>query len=1086
MGRRKWKLYQEVITLQRPPLPIAQTTSAGSTTSSCVAATTTTTTAAAAGSTVTKTTNATSWPNRDGTPTGHTEGEAVESAAAAAVVDGDSTPDPQDTSETAAANGAAATTTTSVESLSSTENNVDECTESPTDEEPKTTRDGTDGTPPAASMTPIKSELSTPTAPAAPATPAPQAADWTPQDKCYFCVEGQLLRVGPDGSLVATKSNNDMDTNNYLQASPAGSDSDSSDSTSEMEMAPRLGLQEALLAHGNVVVELLRRQHKQQQQQQNHHQQQMQQAPQLGSLDNVTSLAAAGISPFYPPGLQFQAAQWYQLLAAQQRYILPLAEQQTKQQQQESGTTQQQQPPSSASSPAAGATGSSTPGVEQPLDLSAKSGSGSSTPTPQPMRLPNFDPKHIYKAKPRVSTVAGRRTYTEDELQAALRDIQSGKLGTRRAAVIYGIPRSTLRNKVYKLAMERERESHLLPSGLINLAAADKLEDEEDDEDKELSGAEEEREVIKELQRPLLSMDDILRFSQLDSSPAFTNEGLRSLLQKGATGNKYYEPDVWGGMDRRAIAPYLQSLIAAGVLPGPRVAETAATDERKTKDAELNNGKSVSDEELAKRLQRNCGVIVRSDLTQATNERNADADDSAANVILKIPSFKPVGGSTPNSTPTSNNSQRNGGDAFQQLFSIASAGLDNSAHSSNTTDSTSPQVVCLRDVIAKSISEKFQQCPPNHETAPSDKLPATSLAVDGIENLNSLSLKRERITPPVQQGQGISVIKNLGGHNFSVNANQQASNSTGGTGGKGTRPKRGKYRNYDRDSLVEAVKAVQRGEMSVHRAGSYYGVPHSTLEYKVKERHLMRPRKREPKPQPTDDKNSKVDAMSANNALRLDKNKTIPKPTGKVFPSPAANGLKISPLIDPAGLVQLGYPQSFPFWPHPTQFHGVPMDFARPPGAGFPQANSEYFAAQMMRQQAAGCSAGKGASSKIQREIAESLYDGTGANGSFLDGIIRSSLEMGLPNHRVKSEPATGTALLDQLVRNSRPTHERPSSPLGFASDAKRASLSFPERPPTRSGPKDFKVMDFMSERATSFKQEPPERTEQNGSAEDT
>ncbi|XP_070387531.1 uncharacterized protein [Dermacentor albipictus] len=49
----------------------------------------------------------------------------------------------------------------------------------------------------------------------------------------------------------------------------------------------------------------------------------------------------------------------------------------------------------------------------------------------------------------------GKRSYTEAELQAALRDIQSGKLGTRRAAVIYGIPRSTLRNKVYKLALER-------------------------------------------------------------------------------------------------------------------------------------------------------------------------------------------------------------------------------------------------------------------------------------------------------------------------------------------------------------------------------------------------------------------------------------------------------------------------------------------------------------------------------------------------------------------------------------------------------------------------------------------------------
>lgn len=83
-----------------------------------------------------------------------------------------------------------------------------------------------------------------------------------------------------------------------------------------------------------------------------------------------------------------------------------------------------------------------------------------------------------------------------------------------------------------------------------------------------------------------------------------------------------------------------------------------------------------------------------------------------------------------------------------------------------------------------------------------------------------------------------------------ANAANNNNNNNTGTGGKGTRPKRGKYRNYDRDSLVEAVKAVQRGEMSVHRAGSYYGVPHSTLEYKVKERHLMRPRKREPKPQP--------------------------------------------------------------------------------------------------------------------------------------------------------------------------------------------------------------------------------------------
>lgn len=58
-----------------------------------------------------------------------------------------------------------------------------------------------------------------------------------------------------------------------------------------------------------------------------------------------------------------------------------------------------------------------------------------------------------FRLRKRVDTNS-KRSYTEEELQAALRDIQSGKLGTRRAAVIYGIPRSTLRNKVYKLANE--------------------------------------------------------------------------------------------------------------------------------------------------------------------------------------------------------------------------------------------------------------------------------------------------------------------------------------------------------------------------------------------------------------------------------------------------------------------------------------------------------------------------------------------------------------------------------------------------------------------------------------------------------
>lgn len=63
------------------------------------------------------------------------------------------------------------------------------------------------------------------------------------------------------------------------------------------------------------------------------------------------------------------------------------------------------------------------------------------------------------RLRKRVDTNS-KRSYTEEELQAALRDIQSGKLGTRRAAVIYGIPRSTLRNKVYKLANESKSRTH--------------------------------------------------------------------------------------------------------------------------------------------------------------------------------------------------------------------------------------------------------------------------------------------------------------------------------------------------------------------------------------------------------------------------------------------------------------------------------------------------------------------------------------------------------------------------------------------------------------------------------------------------
>ncbi|XP_035520082.1 ligand-dependent corepressor [Morone saxatilis] len=55
-------------------------------------------------------------------------------------------------------------------------------------------------------------------------------------------------------------------------------------------------------------------------------------------------------------------------------------------------------------------------------------------------------------------------------------------------------------------------------------------------------------------------------------------------------------------------------------------------------------------------------------------------------------------------------------------------------------------------------------------------------------------------------------------------------------GNKQPRKKRGRYRQYNTDLLEEAIVVVMGGKMSVSKAQSIYGIPHSTLEYKVKER----------------------------------------------------------------------------------------------------------------------------------------------------------------------------------------------------------------------------------------------------------
>ncbi|XP_056620918.1 ligand-dependent nuclear receptor corepressor-like protein isoform X3 [Triplophysa dalaica] len=71
----------------------------------------------------------------------------------------------------------------------------------------------------------------------------------------------------------------------------------------------------------------------------------------------------------------------------------------------------------------------------------------------------------------------------------------------------------------------------------------------------------------------------------------------------------------------------------------------------------------------------------------------------------------------------------------------------------------------------------------------------------------------------------------------------------GGGQDKQPRKKRGRYRQYNHDILEEAIAMVIGGKMSVSKAQGIYGVPHSTLEYKVKERTgmLKTPPKKKPR-----------------------------------------------------------------------------------------------------------------------------------------------------------------------------------------------------------------------------------------------
>lgn len=670
------------------------------------------------------------------------------------------------------------------------------------------------------------------------------------------------------------------------------------------------------------------------------------------------------------------------------------------------------------------------------------------------------------RAKPRIS-IPNRRAYTEEELNNALQDILSGKLGTRRAAVLYGIPRSTLRNKVYKLAIEQKRELLANNPPIAVLEGDDDDKDSEPEDDKgKVNSNEQLQAYLKMFENVQQQVKNEPKASAWQMDPNTLLQGLLLANAGGLAGLGSF-PSLFQSSSKEELPEFLRKLLTQ---PQELKAENAKE--------EHNGGGSGSNPLTMLNLfqQQYNNKLPEHPHSSGT----PDSDDSTINSsILKVPSVqKSLYPGTSSSAHSRNGDTSHSTPSTSPLVASTSPQMMNhldmqsppSMHRHRSESSSPPAAKFnLHDVIRRSISKNFQS------NLLDDNKHSIPLSIDPMD--------------PFQKRPSISVIKNIGGTDISrfgsnpnitqLNAQQLSPNNTG-TGGKGTRPKRGKYRNYDRDSLVEAVKAVQRGEMSVHRAGSYYGVPHSTLEYKVKERHLMRPRKREPKPQPLDtSSSSSTSAKPDISGLRtMDKSKVIPSVKQPLKPPyGATNGLKMPPFLDPAMAAQLQYTSQL-FWQH-GNFPTMPgLDFARGSGQNSstpfpPNAAENFFTQQMLQkikeeqqhqQQQFQPPVNGNQSSSVKND---NIFDAIGTNGSssFLDGIIRQTLD------KKPSELAQGT-IFEQLLKKTQnsmmnsddngysptsPSKKRPGSPIDFGhhSEIKRERAS----PPPNDNDSDYPML---------------------------
>jgi hypothetical protein len=103
----------------------------------------------------------------------------------------------------------------------------------------------------------------------------------------------------------------------------------------------------------------------------------------------------------------------------------------------------------------------------------------------------------------------------------------------------------------------------------------------------------------------------------------------------------------------------------------------------------------------------------------------------------------------------------------------------------------------------------------NNKINPSSSSSSSTSSMSSTGSSSITKTKSKRSINYIPKGRSTEIIHN--------NKNTVAMD------GKQVRPKRGQYRRYESEQLAKAVAAVLSNEMSVHKAGSYFGVPHSTV-----------------------------------------------------------------------------------------------------------------------------------------------------------------------------------------------------------------------------------------------------------------